>query len=244
MIKLDRNFSPVFLNPKKVNELKELYKNENKSVWQIEELKILLLSLTFNKCSYCECKLSIESKYMEIDHFEDKNNYPDRVIDWDNLLPSCKRCNGSKSDHDVLKEPIVNPFITNPKDHLIYEQYRFYGRTKLGELTKDVLDLNNFQKVVAKRFDIGNALIEQLEILKERVTNYNTHNVAQKNRIVKQMHSLLFECQPDSEYGSTTASILFSNGYYNEIKILFNQKHLWNPELEKLECEAKRISYK
>ena len=37
---------------------------------------------------------------MEVEHFEDKKNNPNKVIEWENFLPSCKRCNGSKFTQD------------------------------------------------------------------------------------------------------------------------------------------------
>ena len=53
------------------------------------------------------------------------DDYPDEVVDWDNLLPSCKRCNTTKGTHDVVTEPIINPFDIDPK---ILPRFHHSGR--------------------------------------------------------------------------------------------------------------------
>ena len=109
MIKLERSFPPIFLTSIEVKRLTEEYKTTKNSVWNIVELKKALLETSYGKCAYCECDLTVESKYMEVEHFRDKDSYPDDVVEWLNLLPSCKRCNGAKGTHDTVIEPIVNP---------------------------------------------------------------------------------------------------------------------------------------
>jgi hypothetical protein len=39
------------------------------SVWNFDELKEALLWTSYGKCAYCECRLSEESKYVEVEHF-------------------------------------------------------------------------------------------------------------------------------------------------------------------------------
>ncbi|EON74840.1 hypothetical protein ADIS_4703 [Lunatimonas lonarensis] len=43
-------------------------------------LKESLLELSYGKCAYCECDLKEEAKYMEVEHFEDKANNPNKVL--------------------------------------------------------------------------------------------------------------------------------------------------------------------
>ena len=75
------------------------------------------------KCAYCEGRLDLKSDYMEVEHFRDKKDYPNDVLIWENLLPSCKHCNGNKSSHDVVSEPIINPFVDVPREHIFLKSY-------------------------------------------------------------------------------------------------------------------------
>ena len=40
-----------------------------------------MLEMSHGKCSYCECKLGIESKDVTIDHFLPKSENPDEVVE-------------------------------------------------------------------------------------------------------------------------------------------------------------------
>jgi 5-methylcytosine-specific restriction endonuclease McrA len=70
-------------------------------------VKTPLFESSHQKCAYCECNAT-EGGYIEIDHFRPKSIYPESVFEWNNLLPSCRQCNGMKSDHDTGAEPIIN----------------------------------------------------------------------------------------------------------------------------------------
>ena len=235
MIKLNRAFTPLYLNPKKVHELTHEYKISGKSVWAHKELKWALLEISFRKCAYCECELNEESKYMEVEHFEDKDNNPDKVVTWDNLLPSCKRCNAAKGTHDVLKEPIVNPFVLDPRNHFTFHLYRLRGLTEEGKLSEDVLDLNNYEKVLKKRFDIGNAVQESLIDIKEKIASYEaTTSTRTKNRIMGQFKGVLRECVPESSYSATASTVLHCDENYSFIIDKLKALKLWDHECDKL----------
>jgi uncharacterized protein (TIGR02646 family) len=44
-------------------------------------------------CAYCEVR---QSNALTIDHVEPRRHAPQRERDWDNLLPACANCNGTK----------------------------------------------------------------------------------------------------------------------------------------------------
>lgn len=52
--------------------LQKSSKRAKKSVWNNEHIKSALLLSSHGKCAYCECSLTSESNYMEVEHFEDK----------------------------------------------------------------------------------------------------------------------------------------------------------------------------
>ncbi len=244
MIKLDRYFTPIYLTPQKVRELTDEFKQNGTNVWNNDEIKKPLLMLSHNKCAYCECDLSKESKYMEVEHFEDKNSNPDKVVKWDNLLPSCKRCNGSKSTHDVLSEPIINPFQSDPRQHLAMKLYRFVGIDNIGISTIEVIDLNNTTRATIKRFEIGNAILDNLDVIKDSLNNYRGNPITKrKNKVIRQIEKLLLEAQPQSEYAATAATVLQKESSYPAVKLELQTLGLWNNDLEALDNISKDLAF-
>lgn len=245
MIKLERLPKPLFLTDDKVNGLIEEYKRSGASVWNIEHIKEPLLRSSFGKCSYCECDLTEESKYMEVEHFEDKNHNPDKVVTWENLLPSCKKCNGSKGTHDVISEPILNPYIDDPKEHLAIRFYRMRGITQLGKNSIDVVGLNNQERLVLKRFEIGSQIAELIEMAWERHSTYKSNGRTQsKNRLINLVEGILAECQPKAIYAATTSTIVLSDISFIELIAALKFDGLWNDNLEKLFENAKELVLK
>lgn len=114
MIKLERQPKPNYLSEAAVIELTEKFKSDGSSVWNHPQIKTPLLASSYEKCAFCECSLSDESKYMEVEHFKYKSLYKDLVVEWTNLLPTCKRCNIAKGIHDVTADLIVNPYEVDP----------------------------------------------------------------------------------------------------------------------------------
>ena len=132
MIKLTRNTAPDKLTEEFVKKGTEKYKNTKESVWNVDWLKEALLDMSNQKCAYCEGRLDLKSDYMEVEHFRDKKDYPNDVLIWENLLPSCKHCNGNKSSHDVVSEPIINPFVDVPREHIFLKSYLYKPKDELG----------------------------------------------------------------------------------------------------------------
>ncbi|MFN4151578.1 MAG: HNH endonuclease, partial [Candidatus Sericytochromatia bacterium] len=82
MIYIERTQSPMKLEEQK-EELKKKYLETGASVWNKDFIKKALLEMSHNKCAFCECTLNIESKYMEVEHFFNKSNYSEKVVDWE-----------------------------------------------------------------------------------------------------------------------------------------------------------------
>lgn len=244
MIKLERAQKPAYLTDEKCQELTEQFKLENSSVWNHKEIKDPLLKSSNGKCAYCECSITEESKYMEVEHFLYKKSYQDNVVEWSNLLPSCKRCNLKKSKHDAIAEPILNPYIIDPKIHFRVHYYRIKGITDIGKSTVDVLDLNNSDRLVLKRYEIGNAALQiiedtedQLKLFKSDLTTRN------KNKLLAMVETLLNECQPKSIYAAATGSVIFNNYVFLEIVREAKMLGIWEEDLDNLFKLGKKISF-
>lgn len=243
MIKLVRSFTPLKLTPAFVQLKTNLYKSTKEIVWNIDWLKDSLMQLSHGKCAYCECSLTKESNYMEVEHFEDKKHNPDKVMDWDNLLPSCKHCNGHKSTHNVVVEPIVNPFIDDPKNHLYFQHYRYKSKDDKGKNTISVLELNDGERrLVDTRFEIGNALQESLQEQIEKMEAYiEKPSISKRNKLVGALYGILRQCQPDSEYAALCATVLHSCDEYQKLKLGMQSNELWNQSLDVLDQVSRSI---
>jgi uncharacterized protein (TIGR02646 family) len=230
------------LCPNETRRLTDEYKTSARAVWNFDKLKQALLETSHKKCAYCECDLSKECKYMEVEHFRDKARYPEDVVFWPNLLPSCKRCNVAKGDHDVTVEQIVNPYEVNPKDHFSFRLYRLKAKSALGKRTLDVLDLNNLERVVQVRFEIGEAIQWSLEIAIEKLNSYKiSPTTRNKNRVLAHTRKLLSECQAFSSYAATSATVLQTDEKYHYLKKEMQNMKFWDQELEDLDSFS--ISY-
>lgn len=246
MIKLSRHQKPIELTSEVQLRLTEEYKTTRKAVWNLPYIKKALLSFSYNKCSYCETDLQVECKYIEVEHFHPKGLYENEVLDWENLLPSCKKCNCTKKDHDTISEPIIDPSLIDPKLHLKSGYYRIQGKDDLGKLTVSVLDLNNADRLVIKRFEIGNAVISRLEELNHRADDYiSSQNklTISKNLLVQGIKSLLREGLPSSTYSATTGCVILNDNGFLKLKEKITSLNLWDNELQGLEDEVRKVAF-
>lgn len=238
MIKIIRPPAPEELTSTRVMELTEEFKNDSsKRVWDKKYIKEALLEMSHNKCCYCECKIDEESKYLEVEHFHPKSIYKDEVVHWDNLLPSCKRCNGRKGDHDTLEKPIVNPAIDEPKEHLKLKNYRLKSdvvyrlnsKTEVGWDTIKLLSLNDSDRLLRIRTKIGRELIYRLCVIFNLAGRLDDSE-KDWQMIINGMKGIQKQCLPESEYTGALSSIVVNDEHYRKLKELLTQKSLWDRE--------------
>lgn len=241
--------------PAKLDELEqkltqEFLADKTKSVWNKEYIRKTLLEMSNNKCAYCECYVGDGYKEMHIDHFHYKDQYPQEVVQWDNLIPSCPHCNKSKSTHDTYQTPIVNPCVDEPTDYFYMKNYRYMSKdvdiNSKGRITIDILGLNDTDKKVMLRFQQGNQIATTIkdiyELAFENKTTLNT-DVRKKNRVVRGCRNILKKALPDAEFASFIATIIHTEEDYLNLKQLMEQLNLWDTELEMLHQETKNIKY-
>lgn len=141
-------------------ELTERFKKNNKdAVWNRSYIRSALLEMSNAKCCYCECKVGAGEREMHVDHFKPKSIYPDLVVKWENLLPSCPHCNKEKSSHDTGAEPIVNPSEDDPREFFYLKDYRYYcfdnADSSIARRTLGVLSLNDSTELFGLLIIIG-----------------------------------------------------------------------------------------
>ena len=242
MIKIKDLPAPAELTDELIKHLTAEFKATNNPVWKKVYISKQLLAMSEGKCCFSECKLVEEGKYLEVEHFYPKSIYPDEVLKWENLLPISSAVNKAKLDHDTKIESIINPRFDDPKKHLAFRAYRFKGKDEIGNKTVEVLNLNDTNLWVKKRFEIGNDAVERLEDISKDLEEYDgsiNKTTYKKNQIIRKLRNLLHEGTPKAEYSAVVASYLLHDNDYNIIKNLLIKNDLWDDEFKELEQQLK-----
>ena len=244
MIAVKRPPAPAALTAEIVLALTtEFHSDPTLSVWDKEFIRSALLAMTFSKCAYCECKLLEQSNYMEVEHFRAKKIWPDKVVEWENLLPSCKHCNVSKGSHDVDRDPIVDPALQDPRSHLYLLNYCFFGKNDIGRTTVEVLDLNDHRNLIP-RFQVGTMMHEAIGTLVDLHAKYSLDPVQKnRNKVFRLLRQSLAECGVSALYGSTAATAFLKDPRFPALKGRLQADGLWDAALDSLYLEALSISY-
>lgn len=246
MIQLHPVPRPAELTEELVQRLTQDFKADKKQrVWDRPFIKTALLTMSSGKCCYCECNVTEESKYMEVEHFKCKDRYEDDVLVWSNLLPSCKRCNGNKLDHDTENEPIIHPVYHDPREHLTFRDYRFYPKTAIGQASIKIVNLNERERLQLKRFKIGAKLKEELDELEEHVQDFleTTGTPRKQRRIISKLRGIMEQGQPTEEYAATVATEILREPSYHFAKTELTKLGLWDEEFQRLEVALMRIAF-
>ncbi len=249
MIKIKRLPKPTQLTDSVKKSLTEEFKKDTKKVvWNKKYIKKQLLKMSHNKCSYCECSIGKSGREVHVDHFKPKKQYPDLVMEWENLLPACAHCNKKKSDHDTGKNPIINPAEDNPKEYLYFKNYRYHSRSLVkedkGMTTLDVLDLNNSTEKVIDRYEIGNQIQEGLKDLYDEIDEQRDllkSNTRMCNRVYRKCTGILQQALPTSQYAALIATVIHIDPYYYQIKLILEEAEVWDSELQKLHDDSAQI---
>ena len=221
-------------------ELTERFKKNNKdAVWNRSYIRSALLEMSNAKCCYCECKVGAGEREMHVDHFKPKSIYPDLVVKWENLLPSCPHCNKEKSSHDTGAEPIVNPSEDDPREFFYLKDYRYYcfdnADSSIARRTLGVLSLNDSTENVYKRYLIGNELhskideIAELAIENEKILKTKT---SMRNRIRNGCKNILKQGFPEAVYSAFMATLIFNDENFKTCMEILKRQDIWDDELE------------
>lgn len=106
------------------------------------QIKSALMLETHGKCVYCESKLK-HIHHGDVEHIVPKSLDPSLRFEWENLTIACEICNQNKSNKDPNVEYIIDPYMVDPADHLMFLGSMLYSLgTAYGKNTSVLLDLN------------------------------------------------------------------------------------------------------
>lgn len=80
-------------------------------------LFVALREMSNGKCALCETP-----EPRTIEHLDEKTLHPERMFDWDNVLPACNDCNTTRLHMGVRDRPI-DPSATDPLSHFGWNEY-------------------------------------------------------------------------------------------------------------------------
>lgn len=170
------------------SELPESIKEEVGKRYKHSDIKKQLIPTEDTKCAFCEA-IPNESGYVEVEHFLPKSIYPEKTYKWENLLPSCKRCNLKKLSLDTGLYPIVKPDVDNPDDFFSYDNIKMIVKEdaldeEKAERTIDRLKLNQF-RLIKPRSELLVNLVQFESDLKEVLQEYSEAvNSNKKSRLI------------------------------------------------------------
>ena len=212
-------------------------------MWHHPEVKSACLELSNGKCSFCEVKLEEASTYNEIEHFKDKNTFPDDVIKWENLLPSCRHCNGSKQRHNIVLNPIINPCYDFPSEHLYMRGYRIKGTTDLGKETVDALNFNHREHKFIPRCKAGEVIGSSIDDATEKLSWFlESPTTRRKNILLNLVEAILDECQKHAPFSAVSATMLHSSVDYAQLRESMQDIGLWTLYMQELHDNALAIT--
>jgi HNH endonuclease len=100
-------------------------------------------------CAYCTMsEAEAQAIRFTIDHYEPKNERPDLINDYENLMYSCDECNSRKGDRCPPAEARVDghrffrPDQDRYQDHFHKNGVRLEAQSNTGNYSLDALDLN------------------------------------------------------------------------------------------------------
>jgi uncharacterized protein (TIGR02646 family) len=161
--------------------------------YQHKEIKSQLLKMFLGRCAYCENKYE-PSDFGDIEHFRPRSKFRLLAVKWNNLLLSCRRCNGKETKGNKFPNPkLINPCRDNPEEHFLFdydetlEIANVFGITPRGLTTEITLQLNR----EGLRRD-RSVYIKKLIVLAQY---YH-----QNNKAKELLNMALNENNPDAEY--------------------------------------------
>ncbi|MFZ2315127.1 MAG: HNH endonuclease [Gammaproteobacteria bacterium] len=164
--------------------------------------KSVLIEANFDKCMYCESKVS-HVYFGDIEHIKPKKLFPELEFDWGNLGFACAKCNGSKKDNYDAKTPCVDPYLEAPDNFLIAlgPFIKHKQGSERGEYTIKIIDLNRAQ-LIEKR------LHRLTQIEKAIDACFRTQNEELRKAALAE---LLIEAHQDKEYSLIVRSLFIQH---------------------------------
>lgn len=125
-----------------------------KNKYNQDEVKKSLKQMYHSKCCYCENNF-VASSYGHIEHLKPKanSNFHHLSFEWDNLHWSCQICNMKKGEKWDDDNPIIDPTVDEPQEHIEISSItgKIVSKSDRGRTTIDHVGLNREELVEARK---------------------------------------------------------------------------------------------
>jgi uncharacterized protein (TIGR02646 family) len=129
-----------------------------KSRYRHPAIKEVLVQETHGKCAYCESKLQ-HIHHGDVEHIYPKSLNPTKSFEWTNLTLACEVCNQNKSNKDPLMSHIIDPYVVDPEDHLMFLGGLIFTKgTQEGTSTRILLELHRAELVEMRNRHVDNIM--------------------------------------------------------------------------------------
>jgi len=170
--------------------------------------KSFLAKINLKVCPYCNrnyiFNFSSNKKQeatAQLDHFYDKSKYPYLVLCLYNLVPCCPTCNLRKSNKDVLKEPILNPYEDNLHNHIKFQSHTILSIEEI-KIEKEGLNFFDEERIYLEINQCGNN-----DKVQEHIETFNIEPLYERHKdIVSELHQ---------------KRLIYSDEYIEELFVLF-----------------------
>ena len=152
-----------------------------------EDVKRQLFKDQNSKCYLCERHLTTD---FEIEHFKSKDNYSQLIQDWNNLLLSCRYCNGKKLNHF---DNLLNPLTENIEEE-IKQEVDFTNKKAKFTFIHDETEAGKQLIELLQRLFNGSKSIRTLR--EEKFFNYFISDI---NRFQETVNNYLLKPTPQTE---------------------------------------------
>jgi len=174
MIKLEKRPIPKRLEDNSVDWTKAVVDTKNAGLlptptelsrYRHPDIKAVLVEETAGKCAYCESKLQ-HIHHGDVEHIYPKSLDPTKTFEWQNLTLACEVCNQNKSNKDPFLENIIDPYQTDPEQHLIFAGGLVFARgTREGTSTRILLELHRAELVEMRNDQLEKVMAIYTQIL-------------------------------------------------------------------------------
>lgn len=167
-----------------------------------KDIRDTLNSCSFNKCFYCESKLT--DVLSEIDHYIEVSIDHSKAFDWDNLYLSCSNCN-DKIDHNAIPvTEALNPCVDSDEEiqkHITFEKECICSQPgsdkglktiQKFKLDSDVLDLRR-SKWLTKLATIAIHIDNVMKSEDRTIPTEEEKNIIRRFMQIDQPYSLMCE---------------------------------------------------
>lgn len=114
----------------------------------------------------------------------------------------------------------------------------------MGSSTIAALDLNNSDRLVFRRFEVGEQVFRSVRAAVERLDAYKlTSTAIRKNKLLNIVETILNECQPRAIYAATTATVALNDEEFLDVISQLRILGLWEDYLEEKLSAAQSIAF-